>query len=99
MDRSTFTVLYDMLSDIGDLKPTKNTSVKEVITIFIFTLAHHKKSRTISLLFPRSRETVGRQFHQVLYAILKLHHILQKKSEPIFLTTVKMRDGNVSGVA
>jgi hypothetical protein len=49
----------------------------------LYTLAHHKNSRTICHLFFRSRETVSRQFHQVLIAILKLHNVLLKKPEPI----------------
>ncbi|KAG6481470.1 hypothetical protein ZIOFF_058074 [Zingiber officinale] len=83
MDRATFRILCDMVANIGGLKPTKNTSIEEVVAMFIYTLAHHKKSRTISLLFYRSTETVSRQFHQVLNAILKLYPILLKKPEPI----------------
>ncbi|KAG6515930.1 hypothetical protein ZIOFF_026376 [Zingiber officinale] len=83
MDRATFRILCDMVANIGGLKPTKNTSIEEVVAMFIYTLAHHKKSRTISLLFYRSTETVSRQFHQVLNAILKLYPILLKKPELI----------------
>ncbi|KAG6489494.1 hypothetical protein ZIOFF_050765 [Zingiber officinale] len=83
MDRATFRILCDMVTNIGGLKPTKNTSIEEVVAMFIYTLAHHKKSRTISLLFYRSTETMSRQFHQVLNAILKLYPILLKKPEPI----------------
>lgn len=83
MDKATFRMLCDMVTNIGGLKPNRNTSIEEVVAMFLYTLAHHKKSRTISLLFSRSKETVSRQFHQVLLAILKLHHILLKKSEPI----------------
>ncbi|KAG6472755.1 hypothetical protein ZIOFF_070233 [Zingiber officinale] len=83
MDRATFRVLCDMVANIGGLKPTKNTSIEEVVAMFIYTLAHHKKSRTISLLFYRSTEIVSWQFHQVLNAILKLYPILLKKPKPI----------------
>ncbi|XP_071730033.1 protein ALP1-like [Rutidosis leptorrhynchoides] len=83
MNRATFQVLCDMVTDIGGLKPTKNTSIEEIVAMFLYTLAHHNKSRSISLLFYRSRETVSRQFHQVLLAVLRLHHILLKKPEPI----------------
>ncbi|KAG6492126.1 hypothetical protein ZIOFF_047076 [Zingiber officinale] len=83
MNRATFRILCDMVTNIGGLKPTKNTSIEEVVAMFIYTLTHHKKSRTISLLFYRSTETVSRQFHQVLNAILKLYPILLKKPEPI----------------
>ncbi|KAJ9556271.1 hypothetical protein OSB04_010885 [Centaurea solstitialis] len=83
MDRSTFRVLCDMVSDTGCLKPTRNTSIEEVVAMFLYTLAHHKKNRTISHLFSRSKETISRQFHLVLLAILRLHPILLKKPEPI----------------
>ncbi|KAG6504621.1 hypothetical protein ZIOFF_036955 [Zingiber officinale] len=83
MNRDTFRILCDMVKDVGGLKPSKNASIEEVVAMFIYTLAHHKKSRTISLLFSRSRETVSRRFHQVLYAIMRLHDILLKKPEPI----------------
>ncbi|GJS68715.1 ALP1-like protein [Tanacetum coccineum] len=48
MDRATFRVLCQMVSEIGGLQPTRNTSIEEV-----------------------------------LKAILKLHHVLLKKPEPI----------------
>lgn len=83
MDRSTFGRLCEMLRDVGGLTATRNTSIQEVVAMFVYVLAHHKKSRTISLLFLRSRETVSRQFSRVLLAILRLHHILLKKPEPI----------------
>ncbi|KAL8530828.1 hypothetical protein ACS0TY_007749 [Phlomoides rotata] len=60
MDRATFRILCDMVTEIGALKPTKNTFVEEVVAMFIYTLAHHKKCRTIGLLFSRSTETVSR---------------------------------------
>ncbi|GJX04185.1 ALP1-like protein [Tanacetum coccineum] len=83
MYRATFNVLCHMVKDIGCVKPNRNTSIEEVVAMFLYTLAHHKKSRTICHLFFRSRETGSRQFHQVLVAILKLHNILLKKPEPI----------------
>ncbi|KAL8459951.1 hypothetical protein ACS0TY_031742 [Phlomoides rotata] len=83
MDRATFRILCDMVTEIRALKPTKNTSVEEVVAMFIYNLAHHKKCRTIGLLFSRSTETVSRQFHQILIAVLRLHHILLKKPVPI----------------
>ncbi|KAG6500026.1 hypothetical protein ZIOFF_039840 [Zingiber officinale] len=83
MDRRTFGILCDMVKDIGGLKDTRNVSVDEIVVFFIYVLTHHKKNRTISLLFHRSQETVSRQFNMCLHAILKLHHILLKTPEPI----------------
>ncbi|KAH6756612.1 hypothetical protein C2S53_001793 [Perilla frutescens var. hirtella] len=83
MDRRTFTILCELARDVGGLKATRNSSLDEIMAIFLYVLAHHKKSRTISLLFHRSRETVSRQFNLCLRAILQLHNILLKKHEPI----------------
>ncbi|KAG6493411.1 hypothetical protein ZIOFF_048394 [Zingiber officinale] len=83
MDRRTFGILCDMVRDIGGLKDIRNASVDEIVAFFIYVLAHHKKNRTINLLFHRSQETVSRQFNPCLHAILKLHHILLKTPEPI----------------
>ncbi|KAG6506396.1 hypothetical protein ZIOFF_031719 [Zingiber officinale] len=83
MDRRTFEILCDMVRDIGGLKDTRNASVDEIVAFFIYVLAHHKKNRTISLLFHRSQETVSRHFNLCLHAILKLHHILLQTPEPI----------------
>lgn len=83
MDRRTFARLCDMVRDIGGLKATRNTSIEEVMALFVYVLALHKKSRTVSLLFQRSRETVSRQFNHCLRAVLQLHYILLKKPEPI----------------
>ncbi|KAL8507606.1 hypothetical protein ACS0TY_018224 [Phlomoides rotata] len=58
MDRSTFTRLCEMTRDVGGLKSTKNSSLDEIMTLFLYTLAHHKKSSTISLFFHWSMETV-----------------------------------------
>ena len=51
MDIATFKVLCHMVSDIGGIKPTRNTSIEEVVAMFLYTLAHHKKCRTIGHLF------------------------------------------------
>ncbi|KAH6826541.1 hypothetical protein C2S53_017312 [Perilla frutescens var. hirtella] len=83
MDRRTFAILCEMARDVGGLKATRNSSLEEIMAIFLYVLAHHKKSRTVSLLFHHSRETVSRQFNLCLRAILQLHTILLKKPEPI----------------
>ncbi|PWA61551.1 protein ALP1 [Artemisia annua] len=83
MDRRTFDLLCEMVSDVGGLKGTKNMSLEEIVALFLYVLAHHKKNRTISLLFLCSGETISRQFNNCLLAILKLHDILLKRPEPI----------------
>ncbi|XVF72150.1 hypothetical protein PTKIN_Ptkin12aG0097100 [Pterospermum kingtungense] len=47
--------------------------------MFLYTLPHHQKNRTISTYFIRSRETVSRQFNRCLKDLLKLHPMLLKK--------------------
>ncbi|GKB54282.1 ALP1-like protein [Tanacetum coccineum] len=83
MDRSTFVTLCEMVRDIGGLKGTKNMTLEEIVALFLYVLAHHKKNRTISLLFLRSGETISRQFNRCLLAILKLHGELLQKPQPI----------------
>ncbi|XP_071913895.1 protein ALP1-like [Coffea arabica] len=83
MDRRAFGILCEMIRDTGGLKATRNMSIEEIVAMFVYVLAHHKKSRTICGLFWRSRETVSRQFNLCLLAVLKLHTILLKKPEPI----------------
>ncbi|XP_021737435.1 uncharacterized protein LOC110721473 [Chenopodium quinoa] len=65
-----------MLRDIGGLSGTKNMSLQEIVAMFLYTLAHHKKNRSIGHYFYRSGETVSRQFHLCLRAFLKLHEVL-----------------------
>ncbi|XP_074570396.1 uncharacterized protein LOC141827000 [Curcuma longa] len=83
MDRRTFKILCDMVQNIGGLKATKNATIEEIVALFVYVLAHHKKNRTMSLLFNRSRETVSRHFNLCLRAVLQLHNILLKKPEPV----------------
>nr|GEX24885.1 protein ALP1-like isoform X1 [Tanacetum cinerariifolium] len=83
MDRSTFVRLCEMVRDIAGLKGTTNMTLQEIVALFLYVLAHHKKNRTISLLFLRSGETISRQFNRCLLAILKLHDVLLQKPQPI----------------
>ncbi|PWA38957.1 hypothetical protein CTI12_AA576600 [Artemisia annua] len=83
MDRSTFVTLCEMVRDIGGLRGTQNMTLEEIVALFLYVLAHHKKNRMISLLFLRSGETISRQFNRCLLAILKLHEELLQKPQPI----------------
>ena len=51
---------------------TRYVIVKEIIAMFLHVLAHDLKNRTIQATFARSGETISRQFHVVLQALLKL---------------------------
>ncbi|KAK9698687.1 hypothetical protein RND81_08G123700 [Saponaria officinalis] len=68
IDRRTFGVLLEMVRDVGGLSGTKNMSLEEI---------------GAGAYFYRSGETVTRQFHACLMAILKLHIVLFKKPTPI----------------
>ncbi|XP_057530513.1 uncharacterized protein LOC130808954 [Amaranthus tricolor] len=83
INQYTFGVLLEMVRDIGRLNETRNTCLEEMVAAFLYTLAHHKKNRMMGAHFYRSGETISRQFHACLLAILKLHAILLKKPTPI----------------
>jgi len=83
MDRRTFYVLCEMIRDIGGLTGSKNMSLEEIVSMFLYTLAHKLKNRTLGTYFIRSGESVSRQFNRCLHAVLKLHTHLLKKPTPI----------------
>ncbi|XP_050214811.2 uncharacterized protein LOC126665926 [Mercurialis annua] len=83
MDRRTFFILCEMLRDIGGLQSTRNMSLEEIVSIFLYVLAHHQKNRTMCTYFIRSGESVSRHFNRCLKAVLKLHGELLKKPTPI----------------
>jgi hypothetical protein len=58
-------------------------TLEEIVTHFLYMLAHHSKNRTIGRFFFRSGETVSRQFNLCLLGVLKLQHLLLKTPEPI----------------
>ncbi|XP_074299548.1 uncharacterized protein LOC141630675 [Silene latifolia] len=83
MDRSCFGKLCELLRDVGRLEGNRNTSLEEMVALFLFTLSHDTKNRRTQLYFRRSGETVSRHFNSVLRAVLRCHHFLFKKPEPI----------------
>ncbi|KAI4991935.1 hypothetical protein ZWY2020_040321 [Hordeum vulgare] len=83
MDRRTFHILCEMVRGVSGLKGTRNTSLQEIVASFLYVLSHHLKNRTIGKFFYRSPEPVSRNFNACLLVVLKLHHVLLKKPEPI----------------
>lgn len=83
MDRRTFSILCELVRDVGGLRDNRNMTLQEIVAIFVYILAHHKKNRTVAHKFLRSGETVSRHFNQCLLAILKLHSILLETPVPI----------------
>ncbi|XP_021764238.1 uncharacterized protein LOC110728876 [Chenopodium quinoa] len=57
VNRRTFNIICEMLRDIGGLSGTKHMSFQEIVAMFLYTLAHHKKNRSIGQYFFRSGET------------------------------------------
>ncbi|KAL2906658.1 Zinc transporter ZIP13, partial [Bienertia sinuspersici] len=72
MDRRCFDKICHVLVTRGGLVTTRNVTVLEVIAFLLHTLAHDLKNKTISAMFTRSGETVSRQFHTVLKAVMKI---------------------------
>ncbi|XP_074336754.1 uncharacterized protein LOC141673925 [Apium graveolens] len=83
MDRACFYKLCEMLRDVGGLHGSKNSSLEEVVTIFLYVLSHDTKNRRVQLHFKRSGETVSRYFNSVLRAIIRCNHLLLKKPQPV----------------
>ncbi|KAL3529560.1 hypothetical protein ACH5RR_008882 [Cinchona calisaya] len=83
MDRRAFSILYEMVRDVGGLRDTRNMKLEETIAMFVYVLAHHKKNRIVAHKF-LSGETVSRHFNQWLLAVLRLYHMLLKTPVSIF---------------
>ncbi|KAL3507361.1 hypothetical protein ACH5RR_032743 [Cinchona calisaya] len=94
MDRRTFTILCEMIRDVGSLRDIRNMTLEEIVAMFVYVLAHHKKNRTVAHKFLRRGETVSRHFNQCLLVLLKLHHMLLK----IPVMIAQMIVGNISSV-
>ncbi|KAL0550222.1 hypothetical protein IC582_014726 [Cucumis melo] len=83
MDRRCFAILCHLLRTIGGLTSIEVVNVKEMVAMFLHILAHDVKKRVIQRKFMRSGETIFRHFHMVLFAIIRLHDELLKKSQPL----------------
>ncbi|CAN1139133.1 Putative nuclease HARBI1 [Linum perenne] len=79
MKRSIFWSLCELLRVKGGLVQSNNMSVDEMLAIFLVTVGHNTKNRTVQALFHRSAETISRTIRKVLLAILKLHDMLIEK--------------------
>ena len=79
MNRHTFCIICEMLRDIRVLTGSRYMSLEEIVAMFLYTLAHYFKNRTIGSYFYQSGEGVSRNFHRCLLTVLKLHtHLLKK---------------------
>lgn len=51
VNQATFDIICTMLRDVGGLKRSRNMSLQEIVAMFLYTLAHHKKNRSIGQFF------------------------------------------------
>ncbi|GAV84463.1 LOW QUALITY PROTEIN: DDE_4 domain-containing protein, partial [Cephalotus follicularis] len=77
-----FYILCEMLQTTGKLPLSKNSSVQEMVAMFLFTLAHDAKHRVLKADFVRSEETISRH-NEVLHAVIHLHKKLLVTHVPI----------------
>ncbi|KAH9722636.1 DDE Tnp4 domain-containing protein [Citrus sinensis] len=82
MDRRTFGLLCELLRSRG-LKASRLLAIEEQVCMFLHTLSHHVKNRTIDSRFFRSGETVSRYFNSVLNEVLWLHNVLLRVPDPV----------------
>ncbi|GJZ18498.1 hypothetical protein Tco_0554621 [Tanacetum coccineum] len=68
-------VFKDLCSDLKEycgLKATRNVSIEESLGIFLMILAHGCGNRLAQETFNHSGETIHKNFHKLLKAVLKL---------------------------
>ncbi|KAL9443757.1 hypothetical protein AB3S75_017021 [Citrus x aurantiifolia] len=82
MNRRTFGLLCELLRSNG-LKASGSLAVEEQVCMFLHTLSHHVKNRTIGSRVFRSGETVSRYFNLVLNRVLRLHDVLLRMPDPV----------------
>ncbi|GLT47193.1 hypothetical protein SLA2020_209050 [Shorea laevis] len=67
-----FKKLCDVLVQKGGLVATRYVTIKEILALFLHILAHDLKNSTIRSIFAHPSETISRQFHIVLRAMMKI---------------------------
>ncbi|GAV78976.1 LOW QUALITY PROTEIN: DDE_4 domain-containing protein, partial [Cephalotus follicularis] len=67
-----FLRLCDILQIFDGLQPTQRASIEEQVGIFLYTLDHTVKNRTIQFFFSSPSATVSRHFHKVLRSMVEL---------------------------
>lgn len=72
VSKSAFRKLCEILHGIGGLVRTRNVPIEESVAMFLDILGNNVKYRKIGFIYYRSKETVSRQFHNVLYAMMRI---------------------------
>ncbi|KAH1232639.1 hypothetical protein GmHk_09G025243 [Glycine max] len=57
---------------MGGLVRTRNVPTSEAVSIFLHILAHNLKYRVVQFSYCRSKETISRQFNDVLRVVMKV---------------------------
>ncbi|KAB2629222.1 hypothetical protein D8674_034017 [Pyrus ussuriensis x Pyrus communis] len=72
VSKSAFKRFCEILQGIGGLVRTRHVSIEESVAIFLHILAHNLKFRVVGFHYYCSKETISRQFHNVLHAMMKI---------------------------
>ncbi|XP_060968634.1 uncharacterized protein LOC115718073 [Cannabis sativa] len=83
MNRRTFGVLCELLHTDGRVKRNGSVTIEEQVCMFVHTLAHHVKNRTLNARFKRSGETISRHFNSILHGVLRLQENLLVSQDPV----------------
>ncbi|KAL8519304.1 hypothetical protein ACS0TY_010300 [Phlomoides rotata] len=75
----TFNKLCGLLRNEGGLFASKHVTIQEIVALFLYILGHDQKNSTNTTMFVRSGETISRQFHTVLCAVLRIGKLFLKQ--------------------
>lgn len=81
LNRRCFEKLCAILRSKGGLVTSRNVTVREAVAFFLHIISHNLKNRTIGAIFVRSGETISRQFHTVLRAVMNIGKYYVKQAE------------------
>ncbi|XLR01106.1 hypothetical protein S83_067304, partial [Arachis hypogaea] len=83
MNTNAFANLCELLQVQGRLTEDGHVSLPEQVATFLIILAHHKKNRSLQVIFCRSGETVSKYFNKVLKAVIRIQGMLFAKATPV----------------
>ena len=72
LSKNAFFNLCRILQEKGGLVRTRNVPTTEAVAMFLHILAHNLKYRVVQFSYCRSKETISRQFNDVLRAVMKV---------------------------
>ncbi|WJX19321.1 hypothetical protein P8452_09032 [Trifolium repens] len=72
VSKGSFFKLCKILKEKGQLVRTRNIPTTEAVAMFLHILAHNLKYRVVHFSYFRSKETISRQFNNVLRAVMKV---------------------------